>query len=49
MLEPQNQKLLENGYANFLRIQKARGEQARDESASSASQFIRGLKQNYAQ
>ncbi|EOQ3122824.1 hypothetical protein MMZ55_RS21940, partial [Escherichia coli] len=39
MLEPQNQKLLENGYANFLRIQKARGEQARDESASSASQF----------
>lgn len=41
MLEPQNQKLLENGYANFLRIQKARGEQARDESASSASQFIR--------
>ncbi|EOS1850557.1 hypothetical protein EO973_RS21760, partial [Escherichia coli] len=28
MLEPQNQKLLENGYANFLRIQKARGEQA---------------------
>ncbi|EPY1110670.1 hypothetical protein ACW9P4_005430, partial [Escherichia coli] len=25
MLEPQNQKLLENGYANFLRIQKARG------------------------
>ncbi|HHY8098424.1 TPA: hypothetical protein ACV7ZZ_005473, partial [Escherichia coli] len=44
MLEPQNQKLLENGYANFLRIQKARGEQARDESASSASQFIRGLK-----
>ncbi|EEZ0582867.1 hypothetical protein DHS98_004953, partial [Escherichia coli] len=32
MLEPQNQKLLENGYANFLRIQKARGEQARDES-----------------
>ncbi|HDI9523296.1 TPA: hypothetical protein PPG46_005558, partial [Escherichia coli] len=26
MLEPQNQKLLENGYANFLRIQKARGE-----------------------
>ncbi|EOP6687575.1 hypothetical protein N7B46_RS21715, partial [Escherichia coli] len=40
MLEPQNQKLLENGYANFLRIQKARGEQARDESASSASQFI---------
>ncbi|ELM3948823.1 hypothetical protein [Escherichia coli] len=49
MLEPQNQKLLENGYANFLRIKKARGEQARDESASSASQFIRGLKQNYAQ
>ncbi|MCN8221719.1 hypothetical protein MLU11_25845, partial [Escherichia coli] len=32
MLEPQNQKLLENGYANFLRIQKARGEQARDDS-----------------
>ncbi|HAW7806464.1 TPA: hypothetical protein JLK98_005046, partial [Escherichia coli] len=31
MLEPQNQKLLENGYANFLRIQKARGEQARDD------------------
>ncbi|EMG9443116.1 hypothetical protein V5268_004362 [Escherichia coli] len=49
MLEPQNQRLLENGYANFLRIQKARGEQARDESASYASQFIRGLKQNYAQ
>ena len=49
MLEPQNQKLLENGYANFLRIQKARGEQARDDSAASASEFIRGLKQNYAQ
>ncbi|HBC1011239.1 TPA: hypothetical protein IGZ65_002848 [Escherichia coli] len=49
MLEPQNQKLLENGYANFLRIRKAKGERARDESASSASQFIRGLKQNYAQ
>ncbi|HAW7420499.1 hypothetical protein MLN73_26015 [Escherichia coli] len=48
MLEPQNQKLLENGYANFLRIQKARGEQASD-SAASASEFIRGLKQNYAQ
>ncbi len=28
---------------------KRPGEQARDESASSASQFIRGLKQNYAQ
>ncbi|HAI2929178.1 TPA: hypothetical protein HJL48_005024, partial [Escherichia coli] len=49
MLEPQNQKLLEHGYANFLRIQKARGEQARDDSAASASEFIRGLKQNYAQ
>ncbi|HBA6777704.1 hypothetical protein [Escherichia coli] len=49
MLEPQNQKLLENGYANFLRIQKAKGEQARDDSAASASEFIRGLKQNYAQ
>ncbi|WP_251119387.1 hypothetical protein [Escherichia coli] len=49
MLEPQNQKLLENGYSNFLRIQKARGEQARDDSAASASEFIRGLKQNYAQ
>ncbi|HIE1976348.1 TPA: hypothetical protein ACXKGF_004394 [Escherichia coli] len=49
MLDPQNQKLLENGYANFLRIQKSKGERARDESASSASQFIRGLKQHYAQ
>ena len=49
MLEPQNQKLLEHGYENFLRIQKARGEQARDDSAASASEFIRGLKQNYAQ
>ncbi|EFF1169603.1 hypothetical protein CBN13_004529 [Escherichia coli] len=49
MLEPQNQKLLENGYANFLRIQKAKGEQARDDSAAYASEFIRGLKQNYAQ
>ncbi|MCA2070737.1 hypothetical protein LDK81_05220, partial [Escherichia coli] len=49
MLEPQNQKLLENGYENFLRIQKAKSEQARDDSAASASEFIRGLKQNYAQ
>ena len=31
MLEPQNQKLLENGYSNFLRIQKGQGGRNRPE------------------
>lgn len=33
----------------FSVFKRPGGEQARDDSAASASEFIRGLKQNYAQ